>query len=388
MSNFARWEQEARQPLGPLQPDIPQPDPGSIPQQTVEVDMIELLAQEPETARPAPSTAEHEIAEIHALLAAEEEAAHDADDPAQDDAAAYDEDDPAAYDEDDVSEEASADRAVATRERLTEAGRSLAGTGRSFGRWVASLDRRPEFSLHHERDPLAQLGSGTPDAPADEPSGETPSFAVAPARLQPPGRRRAPSPGSRPSSASCGPCATAPRRRSRSPRRSSASARRPRRSSWWPMTGPTRPPAGPRSRPSAGSATPTPAPSGSSPTPSDGCASSTRRPTRSGVSASGCSRTCVSSAPRSPPWPTTPTSGSPPTRWRWPASGMPRRTPGRGGPERDGGVDHLASGAVLAALLFDFDGLLYDSETSAYEPGVSTTPSSVRPSRGSCGAPR
>jgi hypothetical protein len=160
MSNFARWEQESRQPLGPLQPDIPTPDPSHRFQHTVEVDMTAMLGEEPTAAAPEPSTAMHQIAEIQQLLAQERGAAGDVDADADADADWDDEDD------DDRETRAAAARASLreTRERagerLGDAGRTLATTGRSLGRWVASLDRRPEFTPHHGRDPLAQLDAG------------------------------------------------------------------------------------------------------------------------------------------------------------------------------------------------------------------------------------
>ena len=175
MSNFARWEEESRQPLGPLQPDIPHQDPSHRFQETMEVDMSALLGEQRATGVPqADSTALHEIAEIQALLA---------DEPSADEphAALSDENEHGARVDDDGNEdaaddEARSDRTAAARatfreageragERITDARRSLSTTGRSLGRWVASLDRRPEFSTHHGHDPIAQLTSGEADAP-------------------------------------------------------------------------------------------------------------------------------------------------------------------------------------------------------------------------------
>ena len=178
MSNFARWEEESRQPLGPLQPDIPHQDPSHRFQETMEVDMSALLDEQRASGAPqADSTALHEIAEIQALLA-EEPSADEPHAPLGDAERGSrrrrrrrrrrrtDGDD----------DKARADRTAAARatfreageragERITDARRSLSTTGRSLGRWVASLDRRPEFSTHHGHDPIAQLTSGEAGAP-------------------------------------------------------------------------------------------------------------------------------------------------------------------------------------------------------------------------------
>jgi vacuolar-type H+-ATPase subunit H len=166
MSNFARWEQESRQPLGPLQPDIPEPDRSHRHQETMEVDMTALLGEEPAAALSGTDgTALHQIAEIQELLAEQP----DDDEPDEDE---RDDDDAFAEDDDETREPRTAAARASIREagerageRIADARRSLATTGRTVGRWVASLDRRPEFSAHHGHDPLAQLGAGRPQAP-------------------------------------------------------------------------------------------------------------------------------------------------------------------------------------------------------------------------------
>ena len=196
MSNFARWEQESRQPLGPLQPDIPPQDPSRRFEETMEVDMSALLGEERAAGAPqADSTALHEIAEIQTLLAAEppaddpvaqaelDEEPYDDQEPYDDDEESYDveradveradveRDDDEEHDDDAAHANRTAAARATLREagqraggRITDARRSLTTTGRCLGRWVASLDRRPEFSAHHGHDPIAQLGSGEPRA--------------------------------------------------------------------------------------------------------------------------------------------------------------------------------------------------------------------------------
>ena len=65
-----------------------------------------------------------------------------------------------------------------TRESLGDAAATMADAAGRAGRWVASLDRRPEFDAHVRRDPVAELtaGAGTADAsPADgEPAADAP----------------------------------------------------------------------------------------------------------------------------------------------------------------------------------------------------------------------
>jgi hypothetical protein len=53
-----------------------------------------------------------------------------------------------------------------TRESLGDAAGTVAEAAGRAGRWVASLDRRPEFDAHVRRDPVAELTAGSPAAPA------------------------------------------------------------------------------------------------------------------------------------------------------------------------------------------------------------------------------
>jgi vacuolar-type H+-ATPase subunit E/Vma4 len=122
MTDFPRWERESEldpRRTAPEQPDAR--DSSVVPQETVELDVDvdaweDVDGSEDEDRRPPRLAAARES--LGAMLAA-------------------------------------------ARESLAAAGESLSRAGGRVGRWVASLDRRPEFDAR--RDPVAELTSGVDD---------------------------------------------------------------------------------------------------------------------------------------------------------------------------------------------------------------------------------
>lgn len=136
MSESPRWERESEQDLRP---------PAHTPEETIEFDMATAGLIDPGQLSEPP-----EYDAGRALYAAH------------------------------LEEAANAPRRLAVRESLSATRESLTDTAGRVGRWFAALDRRPEFDVGSERDPVAELTTAAEAAegpvPTD-PSTATPTGA-------------------------------------------------------------------------------------------------------------------------------------------------------------------------------------------------------------------
>ena len=136
MTDFPRWERESREDL---QAPAPHPD------QTVEFDMAAAGLVEPAELSDPP---EYEP-EAEPRLAAARESFH------------------ASLS---ATRQTARDSLSSTRDSLSSTGETIASTAGRVGRWLHSLDRRPEYGEHLGRDPIAELTAGD-QPPAVEPDG-------------------------------------------------------------------------------------------------------------------------------------------------------------------------------------------------------------------------